>query len=85
VHYAAIAAVLGEDALAIQLMMRATDMLPMHLHWIWQPVFRETWKHPDFPKLLGKSGVLAYWQKHGAPEICRSGADNFFCNGDAQR
>lgn len=72
VHYAAMAAVLGEDALAIAYLRRAVELVPTHLHWMWLPVFSEARQHPDMRELLESSGVLAYWERHGAPEICAS-------------
>jgi tetratricopeptide (TPR) repeat protein len=72
VHYAAMAAVLGEDALALAYLRRAIELVPTHLHWIWLPVFSEVRQHPDMRELLESSGVLAYWKRHGAPEICAS-------------
>lgn len=80
VHYAAIAAAIGEDELAINLMIRATDILPIHLHWIWLPVFTETRHHPYFRHLLEHVGVLAYWEQYGPPEICESSPDYLVCN-----
>jgi DNA-binding winged helix-turn-helix (wHTH) protein/TolB-like protein len=82
VHYAAIAAIMGEHGLAIRFMQRATDKVPVHLHWIWLPVFRDTWRHPDFSSLLKSAGVLSYWQESDPPDICQSkpAADYFVCN-----
>lgn len=80
VHYAAVAAYLDEQELAIRFMQKATDILPVHLHWIWQPVFRKTWQQPEFRTLLESSGVLAYWQKHGPPDICNTDSELFVCD-----
>jgi len=79
VHYAAVAATLGKHDLAIRLMNRAAQTLPVHLHWLWQPVFREAWQHPEMKRLLRENGLMAYWERHGAPEICMTQvAEQFF-------
>jgi DNA-binding winged helix-turn-helix (wHTH) protein/TolB-like protein len=85
VHYAAVAATLGKHDLAIRLMNRAAQTLPVHLHWLWQPVFREAWQHPEMKRLLRENGLMAYWERHGAPEICMTQvAEQFFiCDSDA--
>jgi len=81
VHYAAIAALLDEHELAIAFMKRSTADLRIHLHWIWQPVFRETWDHPDMVELLEENGVLAFWQENGPPSLCQQpGMDVFVCD-----
>ena len=82
VHYAAIAATLEEHELAIKFMTRATDMLSVHFHWVWLPVFQDTWKHPDFRHFLENTGVITYWQNNGLPEICQTTYDFFICNPD---
>lgn len=79
VHYAALAATLGDDTLAIEFMRRAIAVVPTHLHWMWLPVFRSAWSDPHMSRLLEESGVLAYWERHGPPEICRSAADYAVC------
>ncbi|MGV3590807.1 MAG: winged helix-turn-helix domain-containing protein [Gammaproteobacteria bacterium] len=79
VHYAALAAALGDDTLAIEFMRRAIAVVPTHLHWMWLPVFRSSWSNPHMSSLLEESGVLAYWERHGPPEICRSAADYAVC------
>lgn len=81
VHYAAIAALLDEHELAIAFMKRSTSDLRVHLHWIWQPVFRDTWNHPDMVELLEDNGVLDYWRQYGPPSLCQQTyLDVFVCD-----
>jgi len=82
VHYAAIAAAIKEHGLAIQFMTKATNILPVHLHWVWLPIFNETRKHPDFDDFIKSTGVDGYWVKNGPPELCLNSSNLSVCNSE---
>lgn len=83
IYYSAIAAYTGNQDKAIELMTLAERDVGMNIHWIWLPVFEKTRQQPGFKALLEDSGLLAYWQEFGWPEICRPAEDSLTCNAGA--
>lgn len=47
----------------------------------WQPESHALRQHPAFQAYLRRSGLLAFWRKHGWPDVCRSdGKDGVVCD-----
>ncbi len=79
-YYSALAALVGEHELAVEYMRYSLNDVWIALHMYWQPVFDETRKLESFRQLLRDSGMVAYWQQHGWPEVCRPVDDDFACD-----
>lgn len=80
VFYGAIAAYIGEHDVALELMRDGLDGIWLSLHWMWLPVFEQVRQLPGFSDLLVESGVVAYWDRHGWPPICRREAAAIRCD-----
>jgi TolB-like protein/tetratricopeptide (TPR) repeat protein len=49
--------------------------------WMWMQQFRPFRQSEPFRRKIRESGILAYWQKHGWPDLCHAvGDDDFACN-----
>ena len=49
-------------------------------YWMWDSSYREFRQSDAFRTRVGDSGLLAYWQKNGWPDLCRAkGDDDFEC------
>lgn len=49
--------------------------------WIWLPELQPWRRSESFRRRVRDSGMLAYWQKHGWPDLCRPlGNDDFACD-----
>jgi len=49
--------------------------------WMWMRQFRDFRRSEPFKRKIRESGILAYWQKHGWPDLCRAvGDDDFACD-----
>jgi TolB-like protein/DNA-binding winged helix-turn-helix (wHTH) protein len=83
-YYAAFAARLGDQALAVQLLRSALDDVWTSLFWLWLPVFDEARKLDAFKQLLRESGVVEYWGQHGWPQVCQPQGEDFSCNWSAR-
>ena len=84
-YYAALAAHIGENELAVQLMRISLDELWTHLHWYWLPVFDDARKLESFRQLLRESGVVDYWNRHGWEQVCQPLGDSFTCDWSAYK
>lgn len=82
IYYSAIASRLGQYTLAMDLMRDAVDEVWLSLHWVWLPIFDEMRQLPSFRELLIDAGIVAHWDRHGWPPVCRrtSGDDEFQCD-----
>jgi TolB-like protein len=50
-------------------------------HWMWDSSYREFRQTEAFRSRIRESGILAYWQKNGWPDLCRAvGEDDFECD-----
>ncbi len=79
-YYSAVAALVGENELAVNLMRYSLNDVWIALHWAWLPVFDEMRELESFKLLLRDSGMIAYWQQNGWPEVCRPVDDSFVCD-----
>ncbi|MDY6983750.1 MAG: hypothetical protein SV422_11735, partial [Pseudomonadota bacterium] len=79
-YYSALAAYVGEHELAVELMRFSLQDVWLALHWLWLPVFDETRELESFRQLLRDSGMVAYWEQHGWPEVCRPVDATFVCD-----
>lgn len=79
-YYSAIAAQLGDHELSLALLSHAVQDVWLRIHWVWLPVFDEVRKLAGFRELLRESGLVAYWQTYGWPEMCRPEGDTFHCD-----
>jgi len=84
IYYAAFAAKLGDQSLAVQLLRSALDDVWTSLFWLWLPVFDEARKLDSFKQLLRESGVVEYWGQHGWPQVCQPQGEDFSCNWSAR-
>ncbi len=84
VYYSAIAAHIGELELAVELMRDALDGVWLSFHWLWLPVFDEVRQLPSFIELLNDSGIVAHWDRHGWPSVCRREHGRLRCDWRAQ-
>ncbi len=49
--------------------------------WMWMRQFRDFRQSEPFRRKIRESGILAYWKKHGWPDLCHAvGDDDFLCN-----
>ena len=49
--------------------------------WMWIRQFRPFRQSEPFKRKIRESGILAYWQKNGWPDLCQPvGGDDFVCN-----
>lgn len=80
IYYAAIAAFIGENEHAVDLMQIAVDKMAINIHWFWLPVFQEARQLPEFQELLEELGLAQYWREYGWPEICGPIGDTFICD-----
>jgi DNA-binding winged helix-turn-helix (wHTH) protein/TolB-like protein len=78
-YYGALAAFVGEHELAVELMRFALDDVWLALHWLWLPVFDDTRELESFRQLLRDSGMVAYWEQHGWPQVCQPRDASFVC------
>lgn len=78
-YYSALAAYAGEHELAVELMRFSLNDVWLALHWLWLPVFDETRELESFRQLLRDSGMVAYWEQHGWPEVCQPVDSTFSC------
>lgn len=85
VYYSAIAAHIGEHDLAVELMREALDGVWLSFHWLWLPVFDEVRQLPSFVELLVDSGIVAHWDRHGWPPVCRREDGDVRCDWRARR
>lgn len=79
IFYSSIAAYLGQHELSLDLMSYALEDVWLNFYWLWLPVFDEARKLDSFKELLAGSGILAYWEKYGWPEMCQRVDDSFEC------
>jgi hypothetical protein len=48
---------------------------------IWLPGLQAFRRSDAFKRMMRKTGVVTYWQKHGWPDLCRPAEpDDFACN-----
>ena len=48
---------------------------------VWLPSLQAFRRSDAFKRLMRKTGVVTYWQKHGWPDLCRpKEPDDFVCN-----
>ena len=80
VYYSAVAAYIGEDDMAIQLLNEAVQEMTVHLYWAWLPVFDEVRRTLAFADIIEEAGLVEYWNIHGWPEICYKAADRIMCD-----
>jgi hypothetical protein len=78
-YYSALAAYVGEHELAVELMRFSLNDVWLALHWLWLPVFDDTRKTESFRQLLRDSGMVAYWETHGWPQVCQPVDGSFEC------
>lgn len=78
-YYSALAAYVGEHELAVELMRFSLQDVWLALHWLWLPVFDETRQLESFRQLLRDSGMVAYWEQHGWPQVCQPIDGSFSC------
>lgn len=78
-YYSALAAYAGEHELAVELMRYSLQDVWLALHWLWLPVFDETRELESFRELLRDSGMVAYWEQHGWPQVCQPVDASFVC------
>lgn len=51
------------------------------MFWMWSTVLHDFRQTDAFRSRVRSSGMLAYWQKHGWPDLCRAvGEDDFVCD-----
>lgn len=79
-YYSALAAYVDEHELAVELMRFSLQDVWLALHWLWLPVFDETRQLESFRQLLRDSGMVAYWEQHGWPQVCRPVDATFVCD-----
>ena len=78
-YYSALAAYAGEHELAVELMRFSLQDVWLALHWLWLPVFDETRELESFRQLLRDSGMVAFWEQHGWPQVCQPVDASFVC------
>ncbi|HEY0962558.1 MAG TPA: winged helix-turn-helix domain-containing protein [Pseudomonadales bacterium] len=79
-YYSALAAYVGEHETAVELMRFSLQDVWLALHWLWLPVFDETRELESFRQLLRDSGMVAYWEQYGWPQVCRPVDATFVCD-----
>jgi tetratricopeptide (TPR) repeat protein len=84
-YYGALAAFVGEHELAVELMRFSLNDVWLALHWMWLPVFDDTRKLESFRQLVRDSGMVAYWEQHGWPQVCQPVDATFACDWQAYR
>jgi serine/threonine protein kinase len=78
---AAAAAYFGDPDLALRALQDATLAVPLYAHKFWQPLFNDVRRLPGFKDFMRAHGFVAYWQRYGWPDQCRSsGVDDFTCD-----
>ncbi|HHX81722.1 MAG TPA: hypothetical protein GX696_01905, partial [Pseudomonadaceae bacterium] len=70
IYYAAVAAHIGEQQLALRLMRDAITNSWTNMLWTWLPVFDEVRADEAFYTLIDDFGVTEYWDRLGWPEVC---------------
>ena len=51
------------------------------MFWMWSSILQDFRQTDAFRNRVRSSGMLAYWQKHGWPDLCRGvGDDDFVCD-----
>lgn len=83
-YYAAFAAKLDDQELAVQLLRSALEDVWTSLFWLWLPVFDEARQLDSFKQLLRESGVVDYWRQHGWPKVCQPQGEDFSCEWSAR-
>jgi DNA-binding winged helix-turn-helix (wHTH) protein/TolB-like protein len=82
-YYGALAAFVGEHELAMELMRFSLNDVWLALHWMWLPVFDGTRRLESFRQLVRDSGMVAYWEQHGWPQVCQPVDASFACDWQA--
>lgn len=82
-YFAAMTAYLGDPQQALTLASESVREVWLNIHWLWLPVFDEMRTLPGFRDLMVESGLVAYWQKNGWPEMCGLEGDAFTCDWSA--
>lgn len=70
IYYAAVAAHIDEQQLALRLMRAAIANSWTNMLWTWLPVFDEVRADEAFYTLIDDFGVTEYWDRLGWPEVC---------------
>lgn len=83
VFYAALAAEVGDHELAVEFMRSSLQDVWTSLYWFWLPVFNDTRQLASFRQLLRDAGMVAFWERHGWPEICQPQGNDFSCEWQA--
>lgn len=83
-YYAAFAAKLNDQELAVDLLRATLNDVWTSLFWLWLPVFDEVRKLDSFKQLLSESGVVDYWREHGWPPVCQPLGEDFTCERSAR-
>ena len=79
-YYSAIAAYIGDDTLAVELMRISLADVWTSLFWLWMPVFDETRQLESFRTLLRDSGIVELWEHKGWPKVCQPSGESFVCD-----
>ena len=70
IYYAAVAAYIDEQQLALRLMRAAIASSWTNMLWTWLPVFDKVRADDAFYTLIDEFGVTEYWDRLGWPEVC---------------
>jgi hypothetical protein len=65
---AACAAHFGDQKLALQALVEASEAVPLYTHKFWQPLFSKVRKLPGFKTFERRQGLAAYWKRYGLPD-----------------
>jgi tetratricopeptide (TPR) repeat protein len=58
-------------------LQRQREHMPLRI--LWMPDTGFLRQHPRFEQVLGAAGLAAFWQEHGAPDICAREPSLFAC------
>lgn len=68
---AQVAAIRKEAELSFDIWQRLVPSAPLWLQFTWMPWMGEVRRHPEFPLLMRRMGLVRYWSERGWPEQCR--------------
>ena len=83
IHFAAIAAYIGEQHTALQLLHSAVENSWLSMLWAWLPVFDELRASERFYPMIAELGVTEYWNRLGWSDVCNPDSQLATCSWQA--